>query len=121
MFLATTNKSKRLLQLSYIDHVTKVELENGYEELTGLMAEFPQGFRLLADFGRLESIDLNAVDTIGKAMELFEKNGLELVVRLMPDPSKDIGFKIIGIFHYKSRPRVIVCETMVEAIKALKL
>jgi hypothetical protein len=121
MFLATTNRPKRLLHLCYIGFVNVAELERGYEELKGLLAEFPSGFRLLADLGRLESVDLEAVEIIGKTMELLEQRGLELIVRVVPDPSKDFGFKIIAIFHYKNRPRTVVCETMVEAARALGL
>jgi hypothetical protein len=121
MFLATTNKPQRLLHLSYIAHVSMAELDRGHEELKGLLMEFPTGFRLLADLGRLDSIDLGAVEIIGKTMELLEQHGLELIVRVIPDPSKDIGFKIIGIFHYKKLPRIITCETMEEAARALGL
>ena len=121
MFLATTNKPRRLLQLSYVAHVSMAELEHGHDELKGLLMEFPTGFRVLVDLARLDSIDLGAVEIIGRTMELLEQNGLELVVRVMPDPSKDIGFKIIGIFHYKKLPRIIICETMEEAARALGL
>ena len=38
MFLATTNKTRRLLHLSYIDHVTLAELERGYPEVVALLA-----------------------------------------------------------------------------------
>jgi hypothetical protein len=121
MFLATTNRHRRLLQISYIHHVNVAELERGYEELKLLLAEFPAGYRLLVDFGRLESMDPAAMDIIGRTMELLEQHGLELVVRVIPDPSKDIGLKIIGIFHYHSKPRIVVCETMDEAGRVLNL
>jgi hypothetical protein len=121
MFLATTNRPQRLLQVSYIHHVTVPELERGYEELKLLLAEFPAGYRLLVDWGRLESMDPAAVDIIGRTMELLEQHGLELIVRVIPDPSKDIGLKIIGIFHYHSKPRIIICETMEEAAQKLGL
>ena len=121
MFLATTNRHRRLLQLSYVHHVSVAELERGYEELKLLLPEFSAGYRLLVDLGRLESFDPAAVDIIGRIMELLEQNGLELVVRVIPDPSKDIGLKIIGIFHYHSKPRIVICETMAEAARILGL
>src|ERR1700744_4914591 len=121
MFFATINKPKRLLYLCYIDQVSVAELERGYEELKALLDEFPSGYRMLTDMSRLESVDLNAVDIIGKTMELLEQKGLEIIVRVVPDSSKDFGFKIIGIFHYKSRPRVVMCETMLEAARVVQL
>ena len=121
MFLATINKPQRLLQLSYIQNVTVAEMERGYEGLKPLLAEFTDGFRLLADLGRVDSVDLACVDIIGRTMELMDQHGLELVVRVVPDPAKDFGFKIIGIFHYPSNPPIVSCTTMEEAARALGL
>lgn len=121
MYLATTNKAQRLLQLSYIQNVSLADLERGYAQMLPLLAEFPAGFRLLADLGRMESIDLACVDLIGRTMELMYEHGLELVVRVVPDPSKDIGFMIIAAFHYPSQLRIVTCQTMEEAARVLGL
>jgi len=86
-----------------------------------LLAEFPEGFRMLADLGRLESMDIACEEIIGKTMEMLEQHGLELVVRVIPDPSKDIGLKIIGLFHYSKKMRIVTCKTMGEAANVLGL
>jgi hypothetical protein len=121
MFLATENKAQRLLYLSYIGKVSVADLERGYDDIKSILADFPLGFRLLADFSLLESVDLACVDVIGRMMELMDGHGLELIVRVVPDSSKDFGFKIIAIFHYSRNPRMIGCETMQEAARALGL
>ncbi|MDD5140267.1 MAG: hypothetical protein PHY43_08425 [Verrucomicrobiales bacterium] len=121
MFLATTNKARRLLHLSYIDKVTVAELERGYPEVVALLAEFPDGFEMLADLGRLESMDIACEGIIGKTMEMLEQRGLERVVRVISDPSKDIGLKIIGLFHYSKKIRIVTCATMTEAARVLEL
>lgn len=121
MFLATANKAQRLLYLSYIGQVSVADLERGYDDIKSILADFPAGFRLLADFSLLESVDIACVDVIGRMMELMDGHGLELIVRVVPDPSKDFGFKIIAIFHYSRNPRMIGCETMQEAARALGL
>jgi hypothetical protein len=121
MFLVTTNKVKRLLHLSYIGNVGMEDLRRGINDVAALIAELPADFQVLADLGRLESMDENCVEEIGKVMELFEQHGVGLIVRLIPDPTKDIGFNIISAFHYHSRPRTVTCETMEEAVKVLSL
>ncbi len=121
MFLATTNKARRLLHLSYVDQVTVAELERGYPEVVALLAAFPDGFDMLADLGRLASMDIACEEIIGKTMEMLEQRGLERVVRVIPDPSKDIGLKIIGLFHYSKKIRIVTCKTMAEAARALEL
>ena len=121
MFLAMANPARQLLHFSYIDHVTAAELERGYPEVVALLAQFPGGFEMLADLGRLKSMDIDCEEIIGKTMEVMEQHGLRRVVRVIPDPTKDIGLKIIGIFHYSKKMRIVTCETMMEAAKVLGL
>jgi hypothetical protein len=120
MFLATTNQARRLLHLSYVEKVTVAELERGYSEVLALLSEFPDGFEMLADLGRLESMDIACEEIIGKTMEMMEQHGLQRVVRVIPDSSKDIGLNLIGMFHYSKKIRIVTCKTMVEAAKVLR-
>ena len=121
MFLAMTNKSKRLLYLGYIQQVRTKDLQRGLEELPALLADLPPGFHLLVDLGRLESMEPACSTQIGKEMDLCDQHGVGLVVRVIPDPAKDIGFSILSIFHYHHRPQAVTCETMAEAAKLLSL
>ena len=121
MFLATTNKPKRLLHLSYIQRVRGEDLKHSRQELAALLADLPAGFRMLTDLGRLESMDAACVKEIGKMMELCDQKGVELVVRVIPDPRKDFGMNILSLFHYRRQLRVITCKTMEEAAKLLSL
>jgi hypothetical protein len=121
MFLATTNQAKRLLHLSYIGNVEADELHRGIENVSELLRDLPAGLRVLADMGRLEAMNIACAPEIGRAMELLEQHGVEMVVRVIPDPTKDIGMNIISVFHYHNRPRTVTCETMCEAAKILSL
>jgi hypothetical protein len=121
MFLATTNKVKRLLHLSYIQRVQGEDLKRGIEEVAALLADMPGGFRLLGDYGRLESMDPASMTEVGKLMELCDRKGVELVVRVIPDPRKDFGMNILSMFHYRSQLRVLTCKTMDEAARLLSL
>jgi len=121
MFLATSSKAKRLLHLSYIDRVRPEEIKRGSEDLATLLADLPPGFRLLADFSRLESMDLACTTEIGRMMELIDQKGVSLVVRVIPDSSKDIGMDILALFHYRHHPPMASCETIVDAGKQLSL
>ena len=115
------NKARRLVYLSYLQDVSVAELERGYQEVEQLLADFPDGFRMLADLSRLESMDLACADIVGKTMELMDRHGVEMVVRVIPNPAKDIGLNIISIFHYPNRPRIVTCHTMNEAAQVLAL
>jgi len=67
MFLATSNKTSQLLHLSYIGQVGPEELERGLEDIKALLAELAPGFRVLVDFGRLESMGIDCVPPVGRA------------------------------------------------------
>jgi hypothetical protein len=121
MFLATSNKPKRLLHLSYINRVEPEELRRGLEDLKILLADLPPGFRVLVDFGRLKSMDTACAKELGRGMEMMDQSGVGLVVRVIPDPGKDIGLNILTLFHYPHHPKVVTCENMTEAARALEL
>ena len=44
----------------------------------------------------------------------------DFFLRIIPDPHKDIGFKILSLFHYRRRVRIVTCATLGEAMKALE-
>lgn len=121
MVLVTGSKPRRLLYLSLIARVERVELIDVLPEIEQLLKELEPGFRLLTDCGRLDSVDVKGAAEIGKVMELCDKKGVSLVVRVIPDPAKDIGMNILSLFHYHSRPRTVTCETLLEACRKLAL
>ena len=121
MLLVTTNKSRQLLYVSYIGRVRPEEFQHGREDLKAQLKELSAGFRLLADFSQLESMKLDCEPELGRTMELIGQAGVDLVVRVIPDPSKDLGMNILTVFHYPHRPRVVTCENLIEATRALGL
>ena len=121
MVLAACNKAKQLFLLSYFGQVSRSDLERSREDYNGLLAELRPGFRLLVDLTGLESMKLDCMDLIGEFMRLMDQSGVGMVVRVIPDPKKDIGLNILTIFHYRKRPRVVSCRTMTEAAAALSL
>jgi len=119
MLLVTSNKSRQLLCLTYAGHVRAAELERAGEEMKTLLAELPRGFQLLVDLSSLDSMEMDCLKIIGQWMERLDQAGLALVVRVIPDPRKDLGFNILAVFHYAHRPRIMTCEKMSEAARHL--
>ncbi len=121
MFLATANKAKGLMYVTYIGQVGAEEMRRGHDDLVALLAEMPAGFKLLVDLERMEAMDIACVEELGQMMEIFDRHGIAQVVRVLPDPTKDIGFNILVRFHYQHEPRITNCKTMIEAAKLLEL
>jgi anti-anti-sigma regulatory factor len=121
MVLATLNKQHRLLYLNYVGRVSPAELESARNEVQALLVEFPAGFRLLADLSQLESMDPACMTELGRTMDLLDQHGVSLIIRVIPDSSKDIGLNILTIFHYARHPRVITCQNLAKALRQLSL
>jgi hypothetical protein len=121
MLLVTSNKSKQLLYVSYIGRVRLEEFQRNREDFISQLGEMSPGFRLLADFSQLESMERDCAPELGRMMDLIGKAGVGQVLRVIPDPGKDIGMNILTIFHYPHHRRPATCETLAEAAGVLAL
>jgi hypothetical protein len=119
MFQVETDKAENLLKISYEQHVGPEDTKRVAERIPTLLADLRPGFRLLTDLSRLESMDLACAPFIKRMMDVCNKKGIEMVVRIIPDPHKDIGLNILSLFHYRRRVRIVTCGTLEEAVEAL--
>src|SRR6185312_10607576 len=109
MVLATINQPKQLFLVTYIGRVRAEELAQSFENVVALVSQLSAGFTLVSDLSHVESIGVGCDREIGKIMELFDEKHIGLVIRVIPDPSKDIGLNIISFFHYTRPHRTITC------------
>jgi hypothetical protein len=121
MLLVTSNKSKQLLHIRFIGQVRLKEFQRNQEDLTTQLKELSPGFHLLADFSQMESMRLDCAPELGRMMDLIGQAGVDLVVRVIPEPGRDIGMNILTLFHYRHHPQTVTCEGIVEAASALGL
>ena len=121
MLLVTSSKSKQFLNVRFIGQVRPDDLKSGCNDLKAELAGLSPGFHYLADFSQFESMDLDCTPELGRLMDLLVKSGVGLVVRVIPDSSKDIGMNILTIFHYPRSLKVVTCQTLIEAARALGL
>lgn len=121
MYLATINRPRQILYFIFGGQVTAQELKKGQDEVAHLLNDLGPGIKVATDLSGLESIEPACAAIIGQVMELCDRKGVEMVVRIIPDPSKDIGLNILSLFHYHRLPRAITCANLAEAAKALAL
>jgi hypothetical protein len=120
MFEVEVDKPKNLLKIRYAQHVGPEDTQRVEAKIPTLLADLRPGFRLLTDLSGLESMDLDCVPYIKRMMDSCNKKGIEMVVRVIPDPHKDIGLNILSLFHYRRRVRIVTCETLEEAMRVLE-
>jgi hypothetical protein len=56
---------------------------------------------------------------IASVMDLCMTRQVEHVVRVIPNPQKDIGLNIMSYFHFGSKIRVTNCENLADAMRRL--
>jgi len=105
--------------MSYSQHVGVGDMTECLGTVRDLMAVLKQGFTLLTDLTGLESMDPACAHDVGAMMELFQANGLDMVIRVIPDPRKDIGFAIIARFHAHPLVRTLLFQNLADAIQSL--
>lgn len=119
MFQIKTDKSKNLLHFTFSQHVTAEETGRWRQELCKVIGDVQLGFTLLSDLSALDEMDLDCAPDIEWSMEALNEAGIARVVRIIPDPRKDIGFNIMSHFHYSRGVKFVTCDTMDEALKVL--
>ena len=119
MVQADVDPARALLTLSYRGHVSVEEIRQRRPQTLAALEQLAPGFRLLTDLSGLESMDIACAPEIEAMMDVFRQKGVGLVVRVVPDPKRDIGFKVMSFFHYGHAVPVLTFESRAEALEKL--
>src|SRR5215471_16073096 len=119
MYCVEIDRSKRLVVISAVQHVTAEQAKLVAQQLRELLHEFAPGFRVLADFRWLESMDSAAAPYVAKIMDALAEKGVASVTRVMPDPHKDIGLNILSQFHYGPEIQIATFQTLADALQSM--
>jgi hypothetical protein len=111
--------SRNLIELRWRGRVFAAQAKLIAEKVMILLPQVRRGFTLVADHSNLESMDLDSVPHITKIMDACNAAGIGTVVRIVPDPRKDIGFNILAITHYGRGVHVLTFQSAEEAGKAI--
>ena len=117
MYTVELDRSKRLLVISAAQKVTTEEAKMVAQRIRELLQDVAPGFRVLADFRWLESMDSAAARHIAEIMDALAEKNVASVTRVMPDPHKDIGLNILSQFHYGATVKIATFETLADALQ----
>ena len=88
MYVVELDRSKRLLVISAVQRVTAEQAKLATRRVRELLQDVPPGFRVLADYRWLESMDSAAARHIAEIMDALAEKGVASVTRVMPDPAQ---------------------------------
>jgi hypothetical protein len=119
-FKVEVDAARNLVHTLYCGKVTAEHMKIAAAEVELQLPEMRTGFAVLADLSGLEAMELDCAPHLSRIMDLCRTQGVALVVRIIPDPSKDIGLNILSLIHYRGKVRIVTCATLAEAERALK-
>jgi len=117
MYSVELDQSKRLLVISASQRVTAEQAKEAAQHVRELLQDVARGFRVLADFRWLDSMDSAAASHIAEIMDTLAVKGVTSVTRVMPDPHKDIGLNILSQFHYGPEIQIATFQTLADALQ----
>jgi hypothetical protein len=120
VFEVEVEAARNLARTRYTGTVTAAHMRAGVEEVARLLPPLRAGFTVLADLSGLEAMDLDCAPHLAKIMELCKAHGVGRVIRVIPDPAKDIGLNILSLIHYRGKVQLVTCSTLAEAEQELK-
>src|ERR1700747_528826 len=118
MYSVELDQSKRLLVIGASQRVTVEQAKLAAQRVRELLHDVAPGFRVLADFRWLDSMDSAAARHIAKIMDALAEKGVASVTRVIPDPHKDIGLNILSQFHYGPEIKIETFETLADALQS---
>ena len=114
-----TDENRNLIRILFHGKVTAAAMKDALTEMDEALRRVQPGFTVLTDLSDLETMKLDCVESLTRMMENFKTRGVVTVIRVIPDPAKDIGFNILSLTHYRRGVKVITCETLAEAERAI--
>jgi hypothetical protein len=119
MFLVETDTTKRFVVISVAGQVAADETRAAVQRVREVLGDVAPGFVALIDFRWLESMATASAPFIAEIMDALAAKKVSAVVRVVPDPHKDIGLNILSQFHYGSEIKVLTFETLADAVQSL--
>ena len=119
MFKIELDQPGNRLTIGYSGHVNPDETRRCAEEIRVAATNIEPGFRLLVDLTHLQAMDVSCAPHIRSMMDMCNRWGVAEVIRIIPDPKRDIGLQLMSYFHYGSDVRIVTCESLDEAMNLL--
>ena len=119
MYAVELDRSKRLLVISAGQRVTAEQAKLAAQRVRELLHDVVPGFRVLADYRWLDSMDPAAARHIAEIMDAIAERRAVSVTRVIPDPHKDIGLNILSQFHYGPEIEIATFQTLADALQSI--
>ena len=115
MIKAGYDREHNAVIIEFEGNIDGMQAEHFFSDLEKVLPKHGKGFKLLADFTSVQTMEMNVKAEIEEAMELFDAKWVTDILRVLPDPAMDIGFDIMSKAHYSKKPNIHIFRSRKEA------
>lgn len=106
---------RNVLRTVFRGVIRPIHVAEAAERVQVEMSKLGAGFVLVTDLSELKSMELECFREVTRMMDLCFAAGLGKVIRIIPDPQKDIGFQMLALVHYRGKIPSMTCTMRAEA------
>lgn len=119
MIRVQCDSKRNLVMAHFSGKIDPAAAETFFEDIQKVIPQCGKGFQLLTDLTDIQEVDFKIQPTIQKVMKYLNDQGVREILRVIPDPSKDIGLNIMSAFHYSKNVTFRTFQTRDEVERAL--
>jgi hypothetical protein len=120
IFEAKVDLERNVVRTRFFGDVTAAGMQDAVARVEAVLQNLKPGFSGFADFRDITSMGLDCVPQLTHIMDLCREHGIGLIVRRLPEPTRDIGINILSVVHYRGKVRTVTVDTVEEAESALR-
>ena len=115
MIQARYDQKRNAVILDFSGKIDAPQAEQFYLDIQKIIPKCGKGFKLLTDLSAVQEMGQDLRNSVKKTMDLFNAKGVTKIIRVIPDPEKDIGFNIMSLFHYSKDVSFVTVPSRQEA------
>lgn len=119
-FEAIVDPTGKSVRLHYSGDFSAAAMQAAAAKAEALLSTVKPGFKIFTNFKQVKSIDVDCVPHLTRMMDLCGAHGVSLIVRILPDPDRDIGINLLSIVHYRGKVKIVTVDTLAEAERAMQ-
>lgn len=120
MIKASYDQEYNTLIIEFEGKIDAAQGASFYLEVQSIVPKDRKGFKILTDFTSIQQMNSDIKEAVKKTMDFFNREGVREIIRVIPNPEKDIGFGIMSAFHYSKDVNIVTVESREEAQQLLK-
>ena len=108
-------KNKNVIICVMKNSVSEAQVLSGFKKLKVEMEKLKPGFKFLVDYSLVTGFKPGVEAVVINAMKVTNGMGVGEIIRVLPDPDMEPGFKILTSQYYSKNVKSLIFRSLKEA------